>query len=56
MAKRYRVTYYQWSFDRYGEKDYEVMDQWVTESVLMDLRIDSSVEELEIHEEEDYTE
>jgi hypothetical protein len=53
-AKRYRVTYYQWSFDRYGDKDYDYMNHWVSESTLADLRSDSSVDELEVYEEEEY--
>jgi hypothetical protein len=56
MAKRYRVTYYQWFFDKYGDKDYSYMSHWASESTLADLKEDSSVDELEIHEEEEYTE
>lgn len=51
---RYRVTYYEWLFNRYGEKDYIFMDQWVTESTLADLKNDSHVDELEIHEQEEF--
>ena len=51
---RYRVTYYEWLFNRYGEKDYIFMDQWVTESTLIDLKNDSHVDELEIHEQEEF--
>jgi osmotically-inducible protein OsmY len=49
--KRYRVTYYEWSFDRHGDKDYTYMDHWVSASILADLQKDSMVDELEIHEE-----
>lgn len=51
---RYHVTYYEWLFNRYGEKDYIFMDQWVTESTLTDLKNDSHVDELEIHEQEEF--
>lgn len=51
---RYHVTYYEWLFNRYGEKDYILMDQWVTESTLIDLKNDSQVDELEIHEQEEF--
>ena len=50
---RYRVTYYEWLFNRYGEKDYIFMDHWVTESTLADLKNDSHVDELEIIEQEE---
>lgn len=50
---RYHVTYYEWLFNRYGEKEYILMDQWVTESVLMDLKNDSHVDELEIVKQEE---
>lgn len=56
MAKRYRVSYYQTSFDKYGDKDLDYMEHWVTESTLVDLKTDRWVDDLEIHEEEDYTE
>ena len=51
---RYRVTYYEWLFNRYGEKDYIFIDQWVTESTLADLKNDSHVDELEIIEQEEF--
>lgn len=51
---RYRVTYYEWLFNRYGEKDYIFMDQWVTESTLVDLKNDNHVDELEIIEQEEF--
>ena len=50
---RYHVTYYEWLFNSYGEKEYILMDQWVTESVLMDLKNDSHVDELEIVKQEE---
>lgn len=50
---RYHVTYYEWLFNRYGEKEYILMDQWVTESVLMDLKNDNHVDELEIVKQEE---
>ena len=51
---RYRVTYYEWLFNRYGEKDYIFMDQWVTKSTLADLKNDNHVDELEIIEQEEF--
>ena len=50
---RYRVTYYEWLFNRYGEKDYIQVDQWVTESTLADLKNDRHVDELEIIEQKE---
>lgn len=48
--KLYKVTYYEWHFDRYGDRDYSYMEQWVTGSVLADLKADKHVDELEVHE------
>ena len=56
MAKRYRVSYYYWSFDRYGDKDYDYFSGWVNEYALADLKEDRSVDQLEIHEEKEYEE
>lgn len=56
MAKRYRVTYYEWSFNRYGDKDFDYRNHWASESTLADLRSDSHVDDLEIREEEEYEE
>lgn len=56
MAKRYWVTYYQWSFNRYGDKDFDYMSHWVSASTLADLKADRWVDDLEVHEEEEYEE
>lgn len=49
--KLYRVSYYQWYFDRYGDKDFEFIEGWVGHASLVGLQNDSHVDELEIHEE-----
>lgn len=50
MEKMYRVTYYQWYFDRYGDKEFELMNHWVTEGSLRNLNQDDRVDDLVIHE------
>lgn len=50
VEKLYRVSYYAWHFDRYGDRDYTYCDGWVTGSALADLKADKHVDELEVHE------
>lgn len=49
--KLYHVTYYQWSFNRFGEKDFTYENHWCDASVLADLKADRWVSELTVHEE-----
>lgn len=51
--KLYRVTYYQWSLNNYGDKDFVYKNHWCDASSLADLREDRWVSELEIREEKD---
>ena len=53
MAKIYRVSYYEWSFNKYGDKDFDYRTHWVNESNLASLKADRWVDELEIHEEQE---
>lgn len=49
--KEYRVSYYIWSYDRHGDKDFTLMEHWCSESNLTALKINKWVDELEVHEE-----
>ena len=49
----YKVSYYYWSINRYGDKDYEYVSQWVSEQTVQVLKSDTHVDDLEVHEQKE---
>lgn len=48
--KMIKVHYYAWSFNRYGDKDYDYVVDWIPESRLVDLEKDRSISDLKVLE------
>lgn len=48
--KLYKVHYYYWSINRYGDKDFSYISQWVSEETMQELKTDSHVDGLGILE------
>ena len=53
MTKIYRVSYYEWYYTKYDDKDFEYRSHWVSEESLANLQADRYVDHLEIHEEQE---
>lgn len=52
IDSRYLIAYYEWFFNRYGDRDFAYMKHWVTKSTLIDLQNDRHVDGLEILQED----
>lgn len=49
----YKVSYYSWFINRYGDKDFKYVSHWASEQTIEELQADSHIDDLKIHEQKE---